>query len=130
MITVPESHADLLKADVGILATNGPDGYPQVTAVWFLFDEDTIKMSLNTSRQKVKNLQANPDCTFFILDTANPYRTVEIRARAEIRPDTGKAFAKKVSAKYGNFDFTTGDRPGEMRVVVSLLPVKANTWGS
>jgi PPOX class probable F420-dependent enzyme len=130
MKTVPESHRDLLKADVGILATNGPDGYPQVTAVWFLFDEDTIKISLNTSRQKVKNLRANSECTFFILDTVNPYRTVEIRARAEIRPDSDYAFAQKVSAKYGNFDFTTADRPGETRVVVSLQPVKVNTWGS
>lgn len=130
MITVPESHQDLLDADVAILATNGQDGYPQVTALWFLYDEGVIRMSLNTSRQKVKNLQAQPECTFFVLDTSNPYRTLEIRARAEIRPDPDYTFARKLGAKYGGVDLSANDAPGEIRVVVSLQPLKVNTWGS
>ena len=130
MTTFPESHRDLLKADVAILATIGQDGYPQVTALWFLFDEDgTIKLSLNSSRQKVKNLQAHPECTFFILDRANPYRTLEVRARAEIMPDADYAFAKKLGAKYGGVDLSTRVRPGEQRVVVALHPIKVNTYG-
>ena len=130
MTTVPESHRDLLNAQVAVLATIGQDGYPQVTALWFLFDEGTVKMSLNTTRQKVKNLQAHPECSFFILDPANPYRTLEIRARAEITPDPDYTFAKKLGAKYGGADLSTRDRPGETRVVVSLQPTKVNTWGS
>jgi PPOX class probable F420-dependent enzyme len=130
MTTFPESHQDLLKAEVAILATIGHDGYPQVTALWFLFDNDaTIKLSLNTTRQKVKNLQAHPECTFFILDTANPYRTLEVRAQAQIAPDLDYAFARKLGAKYGGVDLSKNDRPGETRVVVSLQPVKMNTWG-
>ena len=130
MTTFPQSHQDLLKADVAILATLGSDGYPQVSALWFLFDEDgTIKLSLNTSRQKVKNLQVHPECTFFLLDPANPYRTLEIRARAEIMADTAYTFAKKLATKYGGADLSSNDRPGETRVVVSLQPIKVNTWG-
>ena len=64
-----------------------------------------------------------------ILDTANPYRTLEVRARAEIMPDADYAFAKKLGAKYGGADLRTNDRPGETRVVVSLQPIKVNTWG-
>lgn len=130
MTTIPESHQDLLKADVAVLATVGRDGYPQVTALWFLFDDGTIKLSLNTTRQKTKNLQAHPECTLFILDPANPYRTLEVRARAEIAPDPDYAFATKLGAKYGGADLRTNDRPGETRVVVSLQQVKVNTWGS
>jgi PPOX class probable F420-dependent enzyme len=130
MITFPESHQDLLKANVAMLATIGHDGYPQVSALWFLFDDDgTLKLSLNTTRQKVKNLQAHPECTLFILDTANPYRTLETRARAVITPDPDYTFAKKLGAKYGGADLRTNDRPGEMRVVVALQPIKVNTWG-
>jgi len=99
MTSFPKSHQDLLKTDVAMLATIGRDGYPQVTALWFLFDNDgMLKLSLNTTRQKVKNLQSHPECTFFVLDTANPYRTLEVRARAEIRPDADYAFAKKLGA--------------------------------
>ncbi len=130
MTTFPESHQDLLQAEVATLATIGPDGFPQVTALWFLFDDDTLKLSLNTSRQKVKNLQARPECTLFILDPANPYRTLEVRAHAEITPDTDYAFAKKLGAKYGGADLSANDGPGETRVVVSLQPVKVNTWGT
>ena len=32
--------------------------------------------------------------------------------------------------EYGGADLSANDRPGESRVVVSLQPVKVNTWGS
>lgn len=51
MPAIPESYQDLLKTDVAMLATIGQDGYPQVTALWFLCDDGTIKLSLNTARQ-------------------------------------------------------------------------------
>ena len=126
MSTFPESHRDLLESDVAILATIGRDGYPQVTAVWFLHDDDgTLKLSLNTARQKVKNLRHRPECTLFLLDRANPYRTLEMRARAELSPDRDYAFADKVGQKY-HTDLRTRDRPGESRVVVTLRPLKVN----
>lgn len=129
MVNVPESHADLLAAGVGLLATQGHDGFPQVTALWFLLDDDgLVKLSLNTSRQKTKNLQRHAECTFFVLDPTNPYRTLEIRARAEIAPDSDYAFATKLGAKYGGADLRAMDGPDGSRVVVALHPVKVNIW--
>lgn len=126
----PDSHQDLLTAEVAVLATHGHDGYPQVTALWFLQDEDGIlKLSLNTSRQKVKNLRANPECALFIFDPATPYRTIEIRARAELSEDPDCTFAEKLAGKYGGVRFWEQDGPGESRLVVALQPVKVNTWG-
>jgi len=130
MPTVPASHQDLLAANVAILTTIGKDGYPQVTALWFLADEDgLVKLSLNTSRQKTKNLLANPQCTFFVIDQVNLFHTLEIRARAEITPDPDYVFADKLGAKYGGANLRTMDRPGESRVIVTLQPVKINTNG-
>jgi len=125
MSTIPESHRDLLASNLAMLATFAPDGYPQVTAIGFLLDDGEIRLSLNTARQKVKNLRAHPECTLFILDLANPLRTLEIRARAEIQPDDDYAFADRYSRRSG-FDVRTMDRPGETRVVVTLRPVKVN----
>jgi PPOX class probable F420-dependent enzyme len=130
MTTFPESHQDLLMAPVAVLATNGADGFPQVSALWFLYDDDgMLRISLNTTRQKVKNMQERPEVTFFIIDPASPYRTLEVRARAEISPDPDYEFATKVGNKYGGVDMRSNDRPGESRVVVTLHPVKVNTWG-
>jgi PPOX class probable F420-dependent enzyme len=113
-----------------VLATIGPDGFPQVTALWFLYDEadSAVRFSLNTSRQKTKNLRARPEASFLVLDPATPYRTLEIRGRAELQPDDDYTFADLVGKKYGA-DLRQIDKPGERRVVVTLRPAKVNTWG-
>src|SRR5207302_10089198 len=96
---IPDSHRDLLDAPVGILGTIGGSGRPQLSAVWFLAEGDTIRISLNTARQKTKNLRANGKCSFLIPGTP-PYRYVEIRGDAEIAPDDDYSFANQVGAKY------------------------------
>ena len=126
MPAIPDTHRDLLDTDVAMLATISRGGFPQVTAVWFLLDGDTVKLSLNTARQKVKNLQARPECTLFILDRTRPQRYLEIRARAELIPDPDYAFADRVGQKYGGTDLRTRDRSGESRVEVILHPVRIN----
>lgn len=120
---IPDTHRDLLDSSVAILATVGASGRPQLSAVWFLADDDRIRLSLNDSRQKMKNLIANPAVSFFILDLDNPSRYLEIRGDAEIEPDPDYAFAERVGAKYG-VDLRSRDRPGESRVVVTLKPVR------
>lgn len=126
MVTYPETHHDLLQSKVAMLVTIGRNGYPQVTAIWFLFDDDEmIRLSLNTARQKVKNLQAHPECALFFIDPATPWRTLEVRARAELSPDLDYVFADKLGRKYGA-DVRKMDRLGESRVVVTLHPVKIN----
>ena len=125
MADLPESHRDLLGTNVATLATIGTSGFPQVSAIWFLYDEDgMIRLSLNTARQKVKNLQANPQCTLFIMDPASPQRTLEIRARAELTPDPDYVFADRFGKKYGGADLRTRDKPGEARVQVTLYPTR------
>jgi PPOX class probable F420-dependent enzyme len=119
---IPDSHRDLLELPVATLATIGADGQPQLSEVWFLADEGELKLSLNSSRQKVRNLQRRPACTLFLLDLANPYRYVEIRGEAELAPDDDYAFADRLGAKYGGADLRGNDKPGEQRVVVTIRP--------
>lgn len=126
MATVPDSHRDLLDAPVATLATVGADGRPQLSAVWFLADGDSVRVSLNTSRQKAKNLTKNCAATLFILDTANPARYLEFRGDAVVTPDDDYEFADKVGAKYGGVDLRNMDQPGQSRVVVTIEPVRVN----
>jgi PPOX class probable F420-dependent enzyme len=122
---VPESHQDLLQSQVATLATIGADGRPQLSEVWFLVDQDGVAISLNTARQKTKNLMRRPACTLFILDLANPYRYLELRGDAELWPDDDYKFADRVGAKYSS-DLRDHDQPGENRVVVRLRPARVN----
>jgi len=128
MPTIPESHRDLLTMPVVTLGTVDPDGRPQLTEVWFLAEDDEVKLSLNTSRQKVRNLQRDPRCSALLLDLANPYRYVELRGDAVITPDDDYAFADRIGEKYGA-DLRENDRPGETRVVVTIRPARVHTWG-
>jgi PPOX class probable F420-dependent enzyme len=123
MTTFPESHSDLLNGQVASLATIDSDGFPQVTEVWFLQADGEIKLSLNTSRHKTRNLTERPQCSVLLLDLENPYRYLEIRGRARVEPDDDYAFARKVGAKY-NADLEVHDQPGESRVVVTIEPTK------
>lgn len=125
MADIPDSHRDLLNSQYATLATIGPDGRPQVSEVWFLADGDTIKISLNTTRKKVRNLGNNPAATVFLLDFANPLRYLEIRGDARLIPDDDYRFASRVGAKYGA-DIRTFDPPDETRVQVVIEPVRVN----
>ena len=126
---IPDSHKGLLSAQVGVLGTIGASGRPQLSAVWFLAEDDTVKISLNTTRQKVKNLQAEPKASFLIFDPENPYKYLELRGDAEITPDADYAFAEKLGAKYGGADLRERDQPGETRVVVTIKPARVVAWG-
>lgn len=118
---IPESHRDLLDAHFATLATLGPRGEPQLTEVWFLAEEGALKLSLNTSRVKTRNLMARPRCSLFILDLEDPYRYVDVRGTARLEPDDDYAFADRVGRKYGS-DLREHDGPGETRVVVTIEP--------
>jgi len=121
MTTFPESHRDLLDAPVASLATIGSDGFPHLTEIWFLHDDGELKLSLNTSRLKTRNLRKRPQCSLLLLDLQNPYRYLEVRGNARIEADDDHAFARRLGAKY-NADLKVHDQPGDSRVAITIEP--------
>jgi PPOX class probable F420-dependent enzyme len=121
-------HPDLLQIPYATLATINPDGSPQLTEIVFLHDPDDgfIKISLNDTRQKTRNLRRDPRMSLFFIDPETPLRTMEIRATADIQPDTDFAVAERVGAKYG-MDFRAHDKPGETRSITTVRPHKITT---
>ena len=124
MPVIPASHHDLLDGQFATLATIGPDGRPQLSEAWFLTEDDN-GLSLNTSRQKTKNLQANPAANPFLLDLGKPHRYLEIRGDAEISSDDDHSFAARLGAKY-HANLRDHDGPGQSRVKVIIRPVRVN----
>jgi PPOX class probable F420-dependent enzyme len=125
MPAIPPSHRDLLDGQFATLGTVGRDSRPQLSEVWFLADGDTVKISLNATRQKTKNLLANPGVSLLLLDLAVPYRYLEIRGDAEITPDDDYSFADRFGAKYQS-NLRDHDRPGDRRVIVTIRPTRVN----
>ncbi len=125
MSEIPHSHRDLLNSQVATLATIGPDRRPQLSEIWFLSEGDSVACSLNTSRQKTKNLMARPECCLFILDLDAPQRYLELRGDAEVISDDDYSFADRVGQKYGT-NLRDHDRPGESRVIVRISIRRVN----
>lgn len=129
-IEVPESLTDLLHgANTAVLTTVGADGVPQATAVWYLVGDDgVLRTSITTDRQKYRNLARHPKATLFILDPANPYRTIEIRANVELTPDPDKVMLPQFAEKYG-VPVEVLEQAGGDRVVATFDPIKVNANG-
>lgn len=120
----PDSHKDLLEAQFATLTTLASDGSPRSSEIWFLYEDDQLKISLNDARIKTKDLLARPHCSLFILDLSNPYRYVDIRGTAQIEDDSSYLLADRVGAKYGGSDLREHDRPGDKRLAITLQPSK------
>jgi PPOX class probable F420-dependent enzyme len=120
---VPASHRDLLLSPfTATLTTLDHKGRPQSTAVWYLVDGDgQLKGSITADRQKYHNLQANPSCSLFIIDPQDPYRTLEVRAEAELDPDPEKATLRKFAEAY-QVDEALLVRAEEERITITYEP--------
>jgi PPOX class probable F420-dependent enzyme len=126
---IPASHRDLLDTPIPVaLATIGRSGHPQVTAIWVIVDDDTVVTSLAGVRQKLRNLQARPQATIFVIDPSNPYRTLEIRGDVAIEPDPDLATLNRVLSAYGT-DLASFPGPLEDRTTVVLHPTHIVTQG-
>jgi PPOX class probable F420-dependent enzyme len=127
--SIPPSHRDLLDAPIPVaLATVGPTGHPQVTAIWAVLAGDTVVTSLAGVRQKLKNLRARPQATIFVIDPANPYRTLEVRGDMTIEPDPDLGTLTAVLTAYGT-DLASFPGPLEGRTTVTLRPTHVVAQG-
>jgi PPOX class probable F420-dependent enzyme len=128
-IEIPASHRDLLEAAIPVtLATIGPTGHPQVTAVWAVLDDDRVVTSLAGVRQKLRNLRARPQATVFVIDPTNPYRTLEVRGNVTIEPDPELTTLIRVLHAYGT-DLESFSGPLDGRVIVTLEPTRVVAQG-
>jgi PPOX class probable F420-dependent enzyme len=122
---IPDSHRDLVRSSLtAAFTTIDGQGRPQSTAVWFLLDDDgKLKGSVTSDRQKYKNLSVNPECDLLIIDPADPFRTLEIRARATLVADPDYAMLARIAKAYG-VDESLLIRPGDERYTVEYEPRK------
>ncbi len=124
MTTFPDTHTDLLDAQVAALTTIGSSGGPQSSMIWFLYDEGEVRFSLSDARVKTQNLLRRPQVSLMIVDPENPYRYMDIRGTAISEPDLDYEFADKVGAKYGGADLRERDEPGDNRYKITIKDPK------
>jgi PPOX class probable F420-dependent enzyme len=84
------------------LATLGPDGAPESSPMWFLWDDEYIKFTHTTTRKKYHNIQRDPRVAVSITDVDDPYIAAEFRGRiGRIEEDPTGAFYDTLAQHYG-----------------------------
>lgn len=128
---IPSTHADLLqKPAFANLATLNEDGSPQVTPVWVDFDGTNLLVNTARGRMKDRNLRRDPRVAVSITDPENPYRYIGIQGRVSQMTESGAdAHINKMAKKYLNKDTYPFRAPGEVRVLVTIVPEKVHTNG-
>jgi PPOX class probable F420-dependent enzyme len=107
------------------LSTVNPDGGPQSSVVWFLFDGEAVLFSVLATRQKARPVIRDPRVSVAIYDLANPYSSVELRGTAEVLPDPGRELSRQLSQKY-----LGEDPPPESgsRLILRVTPAKVTSF--
>lgn len=131
MAEIPAAFHDLLRTPgIATLTTNGADGYPQSTALWYHFDGEVIRIVMQAGTRKAKNLQRDPRCSFILIDPNDSHRVIEIRADADLTIEQGadRPLSTMILARYGTSwdQMSNVDAP---RAVATLRPARVNTVG-
>jgi len=112
------------------VGTVGEDGSPQVTPVWIEYDGTHVVFNTEKSRKKVKNLERDGRVSLSIADAANPYYYIEIRGKVvEITEKGGADGIDRLAKKYIGQDKYPWNKPGDVRVLVKILPEKVLGMG-
>jgi PPOX class probable F420-dependent enzyme len=114
-ITIPDTHLDLLTQPIPVSAvTLMPDGTPQASIVWRLWEDPYLLVSSPKLTQKTRNVLRDPRITFLMVDPQNPYRFLEIRGLVtEVRSEPDYAFLERITQFYLNKPFYGGAEPIE-----------------
>lgn len=67
-----------------ILATNSPDGAPQLTPVWFVYEDGKLYISAQATTVKIRNLRRDPSLSVCIDGGRGDSRYVVIRGEAQL----------------------------------------------
>ena len=122
-----------------VLAVIGDTGRPNLTPVWFDYEGNTVLLNLATHRKKVDWLRKNPQATFCLMNPANAYHWLSVKATvvreiSEDDPEGGPrvtAQLNKIFKKYtGGDEYALRDPSfDERRVLFELEVDSVATFG-
>ena len=128
MANTLDGYRDILeKKAFAHLATLRPDGSPHVTPVWVDFDGTHVRFNTARGRAKTRYLERERRVAMSLQDPDNPYRYVEIDGRVvEMTEKGADAHIDALAKKYIGQDRYPWRRPGEVRIMVKVLPERVH----
>jgi PPOX class probable F420-dependent enzyme len=123
-----------------ILAVMGGDGRPNLTPVWFDHDGDKVLLNFAEHRKKTGWIRKDPRITLLLINPANPYHWMSIKARVtkeihEDDPVDGHRATETIDKSWTKY---TGNKPpyglrdpsmNERRVLFECTVDRVATFG-
>lgn len=117
------------------LVTINPNGTPQVTIMWFKYEDGALLFTTTTDRVKFRNMQKDPRAALAVLDPANMYKWVIVHGTLSVVDHHDPvAFYQGLARHYLNLDDAgvAEWRKTAMldnRTVLKLTPTQIRTMG-
>ena len=108
-----------------VLATINADGSPQSSVVWVGRDGDDLVISSAQGRRKDRNIRRDPRVSLSVYDPQDPELYAEIRGRATVTEDAGRALAVRLAEEYegpGAGETFLALPPEIVRIVIRIVP--------
>jgi PPOX class probable F420-dependent enzyme len=123
-----DSYTDILqKKGFANLSTIQPDGSPQVTPVWFDYENGLIRINTAINRRKDRNMRKRPQVAISISDPDNPYKYVSIRGVVHKRTEEGADdHIDSLAKKYLDVDEYPYRSSDETRVLYLIQPISVS----
>ena len=117
------------------LGTLGRDGYPQVTPVWYLYEDGRFYITTASDRVKARNMQAHPKVGFAIDRDTKPYRGVSLWGEAKLvaEGEAARPMTRSIAARYvpaEQLDVMVDSLMQAPRVVFAIEPFRIARMGS
>lgn len=118
------------------LGTLGSDGYPQVTPIWYLYDEGRFWITTASNRIKARNMLARPQVGFAIDSDQRPYRGISARGEAHLvaEGEAARPMTRRIAARYvpperlGAMVDTLMEAPRVVFAIDAPRVVKMGSW--
>jgi PPOX class probable F420-dependent enzyme len=134
-LTPAELRAFLDERHLAVLTTNGADGYPHATPVWYLAEPDgALYVIVLAETAKVRNIRRDPRIAITIAPARRPYSYVRYRGDAELLPDGIENYPRILARRYlgepAGDEYLASLGPEAKFLVIRLKGDPIETWKS
>ena len=126
---IPATYIDLLERPLlAALATTLPNGTPQVTPVWFNYEDGHVYINSAAGRLKDRAIRAKPYLALLVVDPQKPQRYIQVRGPVvTITEEGANEHINFLSHRYEGKDYTY--TPGQVRVRYAIAVEHVDVHG-
>ena len=128
MTPIPSAVVDLLRRpNPAVVATTRRDGRPVSAAVWYLWDDGEVLLSMSASSPRRRQLERDGRLSLTVLDSATWYRQVTLHCDLlQVRDDPGFETIDRLSHHYEGVPYP---ERGAAHAAARLAVVDWNQFG-